>query len=72
MQLVGRSVKLFNENLKSSVCDISVPACEDGGEGKENFEDWVDDWVLRRRERQAFAMANQGRGLCRVGRAFMP
>ena len=26
----------------------------------------------RRRERQAFAMANQGRGLCRVGRAFVP
>ena len=23
-------------------------------------------------ERQAFAMANQGRGLCRVGRAFIP
>ena len=26
----------------------------------------------RRRERQAFAMANLGRGLCRVGRAFIP
>ena len=26
----------------------------------------------RRRERQAFALANQGRGLSRVGRAFIP
>ena len=26
----------------------------------------------RRRERQAFALANMGRGLSRVGRAFMP
>ena len=26
----------------------------------------------RRRERQAFYLANQGRGLCRVGRAFIP
>ena len=26
----------------------------------------------RRRERQAFHLANQGRGLCRVGRAFIP
>ena len=26
----------------------------------------------RRRERQAFAMANLGRGLCKVGRAFIP
>jgi hypothetical protein len=25
----------------------------------------------RRRERQAFHLANQGRGLCRVGRAFI-
>ena len=25
-----------------------------------------------RRERQAFALANQGRGLSRVGRAFIP
>ena len=26
----------------------------------------------RRRERQAFCLANQGRGLSRVGRAFIP
>ena len=26
----------------------------------------------RRRERQAFALANMGRGLSRVGRAFVP
>ena len=26
----------------------------------------------RRRERQAFALANRGRGLSRVGRAFVP
>ena len=26
----------------------------------------------QRRERQAFALANQGRGLSRVGRAFIP
>ena len=28
--------------------------------------------VRRRRESQAFAIAYQGRGLCRVGRAFVP
>jgi len=50
MQLVGRSVRLFNESLKSSICDINVPACEDGklvilGDTHGQLADFL--WVLK-------------------------
>ena len=50
MQIVGRSVKLFNETLKTSVCDISVPSCDDGklvilGDTHGQLSDFL--WVLK-------------------------
>ena len=66
-------------NLPAGEARAAWAGCTGDGSRRSHWTTAADDRTgrkteeaLLRRERQVFAMANQGRGLCRVGRAFIP
>ncbi len=67
MQIVGRALRLFNETLKTSVCDITVPTCEDGklvilGDTHGQLSDFL--WVLKQNGEPSPSTAYLLNGVC--------